>query len=71
MSRYLTSELIKDLTPLSDIAGTCEDLSKVILFGSFAKQKQKASSDIDIALVLERKVLFYGRGRFLLVYKGI
>jgi predicted nucleotidyltransferase len=45
-------EVIKLLQQYKDLVSEHFDIDKVVLFGSYAKRKQKHESDIDVAVIV-------------------
>ncbi|MCL2223635.1 MAG: nucleotidyltransferase domain-containing protein [Defluviitaleaceae bacterium] len=45
------AEMIKQLQPVVDGISVLDGVEKIILFGSFAKNRQSITSDVDIAVV--------------------
>lgn len=60
MTSELTSELVNGLR---DILG--QNVQQIILYGSVARQEDGPDSDIDIAIILERKFDVQTRQRFI------
>jgi len=51
-----TKALIATLKPLIEQISTIDQLEKIILFGSFAREQQTITSDIDIALIFKAPI---------------
>lgn len=60
LSQEMTSELISGLLKIFG-----ENVQQIILYGSVARREETEESDIDIAIILERKFDEATKGRFI------